>query len=102
MRYKIAFCGFFCALSLKTLSLKMLLSRYKDILGVPNHGFHADRIAGLALNDVLGTIIVSFLIAKLTKSSQVKILLGVFLTGCLLHYIFGVESTINKLFIYQY
>jgi hypothetical protein len=80
-----------------------MLCKYKDLLGKPNQGFHK-HILGIALFDVIGTLVISFIIYKLplwsekpTKKFFFIIFISVFLLGIILHRIFCVNTTVNKL-----
>lgn len=74
-----------------------MLCKYKDILGAPNTGIHSRRIFGFALNDIIGTIAVSFIISIVFKKSFLKTLIIVFIIGELMHYIFCVDTAFMKL-----
>lgn len=65
---------------------------YKDILGIPQKGFHASRLMGFALNDTLGTIALALLIAYVWKLNFWRTLLITFIVGEVLHYLFGVQT----------
>ena len=65
---------------------------YANALGVPGQGVHSTRIFGLALNDILMTIIGAILIAFLFDINVWKSLLGLFVLGEVLHYVFGTQT----------
>ena len=65
---------------------------YKHILGIPEKGFHATRLFGLALNDTLGTIVLAFIVTYIYEVPLWKSLIGMFVLGELLHYLFGVQT----------
>lgn len=73
------------------------LCQYKDALGIPGMGFHSARIFGFALNDILGTIGLAFILSKLTTYSFWKSLIFFFLLGVFLHWLFCVPTTFNTL-----
>ncbi len=80
----------------------MTLCKYKDVLGIPKQGFHKTRLFGFALYDILGTIIIAFLIAFFFyKNNLLKafliILLILILLGIILHRIFCVNTTLNMM-----
>jgi len=75
----------------------MNLCKYKNALGEPGKGIHSYRLFGLAIADVIMTIIASFLISYFFKFSFIKTLLILFLTGIVLHRFFCVRTTIDKL-----
>lgn len=90
----------------------MSLCKYKDALGIPNEGFHKTRIPGLniALNDLLGTFLLALILwlvmyvllksTFLSTNGWVQYLycfIFFFILGIILHRIFCVNTTINKL-----
>ena len=75
----------------------MNLCKYKNALGEPGKGIHSYRLFGVAIADVIMTIIASFLISYFFKFSFLKTLLILFLTGIVLHKLFCVRTTIDKL-----
>lgn len=75
----------------------MNLCKYKDIFGKPNTGVHSYRIFNIAIVDVLLTILVAFIIARLIKKPFWIVLLILFLLGIILHHLFCVKTTIDKL-----
>jgi len=75
----------------------MNLCKYKNALGEPGKGIHSYRLFGLAIADVIMTIVGAFLIAYFFKFSFIKTLLVLFLLGIVLHRLFCVRTTIDKL-----
>ena len=79
----------------------MSLCTFKNSLGKPGHGIHSIRIANIAIVDLIATII----LAKLYQIFFHKLfpypywfwVLITILSGILLHRIFCVNTTINKL-----
>jgi len=65
---------------------------YANILGVPGEGVHAQRFMGLALNDMIATIIAALITSFLFNVSFLYSLLGWFIGGEILHYAFGVNT----------
>lgn len=80
----------------------MSLCKYKTIFGEPAKGIHNIRIFNLAIVDVVGTIIVSYLIAKYYKFSVWYVMAISFLLGIILHRLFCVRTTIDKLLFPSY
>lgn len=74
-----------------------MLCKYKDILGKPKKGIHSYRLFNIAVADVALTLIVSKLISVYTKISVYKTFIVLFLLGILLHRLFCVRTTIDKL-----
>jgi len=75
----------------------MNLCKYKNILGEPNKGVHSYRLFGLAIMDVIMTIVAAFVISYLNKFSFLYTLLFLFVLGIILHRLFCVRTTIDKL-----
>lgn len=75
----------------------MSLCKYKDVLGKPNEGIHSIRFLGVAIMDVIMTIIGAYFISHFSKISFIKTLIFLFILGILLHKLFCVNTTINKL-----
>jgi hypothetical protein len=65
---------------------------YANALGVPGQGIHSTRIFGLALNDILLTIIGAILIALVFNINVWKSLFWFFVLGEVLHYVFGTQT----------
>jgi hypothetical protein len=74
----------------------MNLCKYKDALGIPEKGIHSYRLFGVAIMDVIMTIIGAFIISWLFKRSFWLCLLSLFILGILLHRLFCVRTTIDK------
>lgn len=75
----------------------MTLCSYKDIFGKPNTGIHSYRIFGIAAFDMLLTLLVSLLISYYLKISFVKTTFALLIIGILMHRIFCVKTSIDKL-----
>ena len=81
----------------------MSLCKYKNIFGEINTGFHSIRIFNLAIFDVVSTILLGIIIQYcLEKFFNISInvylvLLVLFLLGIILHRLFCVRTTIDKL-----
>ena len=75
-----------------------MLCRYKNILGEIGKGVHSYRIFDIAIIDVLMTILIPYIIIIINPSySYFRILLILFATGIILHRVFCVRTTIDKL-----
>lgn len=70
----------------------------KHTFGEPGTGFHATRIGGFALYDILGTIGIALIFSYLTSISITYSLIIWFVAGEILHWYFGVQTTFTKLF----
>jgi len=72
--------------------------KYKDLFGKVGTGLHSIRICNIAVVDVLLTILAAYLISRMIpQSSFYCILLVLFLLGIILHRLFCVKTTIDKL-----
>ena len=79
----------------------MKLCKYKNILGFPGKGIHF-HLFGIAIMDVIFTFIGAWIIKKILNYFNIftqywVILLLLFMLGILLHKIFCIKTTINKL-----
>jgi hypothetical protein len=72
------------------------LCKYKNILGNVDDksGF---RILGIRAMDIIITIVIGFGISKFYKLDLKKVLIILFLLGIILHRLFCVRTTIDKL-----
>ncbi len=70
---------------------------YKNILGKPQDGVRAYRVANIAIVDVILTIIVAFIISAVFAISFWKVLGVSFLLGIVLNRFFCVRTTVDKL-----
>lgn len=77
--------------------LFMDLCKYKNILGKPNEGIHSYRIFNIAIADVLMTIFTGYLISRFFKISFLFTTIILFILGIILHRLFCVRTTIDKL-----
>jgi hypothetical protein len=77
----------------------MNLCKYKNILGIPNEGIHSYRIGNIAIMDVIFTIILAIIIYYMNDSKFrfEYILAFLFILGIILHRIFCVRTTVDKL-----
>ena len=73
--------------------------KYKDIFGKPKEGVHSYRIMNIAIVDVLATILLAKAIQYyiIPETDIWLILAGSFLSGIILHRVFCVKTTIDKL-----
>jgi hypothetical protein len=74
----------------------MNLCNYKNSLGIPEKGFHK-HFLGLAIFDLLGTILICALISKWQKWNFYLVLSVTLILTILIHRLFCVNTTINKL-----
>lgn len=74
----------------------MNLCKYKNALGEPNKGIHSYRLFGVAIADVVMTILGALIIAKVFDVSFIKTLIILFALGIFLHHLFCVRTTVDK------
>ena len=74
-----------------------LFCQYKNLLGKPGKGTHAARIAGFALNDLLATVALAWVVSKYMKWGLVKAFIVSFGVATLLHWLFCVDTAFMKL-----
>ena len=75
-----------------------MLCKYKNIFGEPGKSVHSYRLYDIAVVDVLCTVILAFLIKRsLPGKSFICILISLFILGIVMHRMFCVRTTIDKL-----
>ena len=74
-----------------------MLCKYKDMFGKPNEGVHAYRFMDIAIVDVIATIICGYIIAYIFSLDVTNTIIILFLLGIILHKLFCVNTTINKI-----
>ena len=75
----------------------MDLCKYKNALGEPGKGIHSYKLFGISMADVIMTFIGAWIISYFLKSSFIKTLIILFLLGIILHRLFCVRTTVDKL-----
>lgn len=75
----------------------MNLCKYKNIFGEPGKGPHSYRLFGVAIVDVVLTIIAAYIISYFFKYPFIYVLLILFASGIVLHRLFCVRTTVDKL-----
>ena len=75
----------------------MNLCAYKNILGIPNKGIHSYRLFNVAIADVIMTIVGAYIISFIFKWNFIYTLIFLFTLGIILHRVFCVRTTIDKL-----
>ena len=75
----------------------MTLCAYKDVFGKPGQGIHSYRLFGVAIVDVILTIFGAMIIAYFSKYNFFKILIALFILGIIMHRVFCVRTTVDKL-----
>jgi len=77
----------------------MSLCKYSDIFGKPNQGVHRHRLFNLAIVDVVFTILGGIALQKIffRKRKTHNVIISLFILGIILHKLFCVRTTIDKL-----
>ena len=75
----------------------MSLCKYKNYFGEPGKGVHSYRIFNIAIVDMMMTLIGAIIISYLSGIKFIWSALGLFLVGILLHRVFCVRTTLDKL-----
>ena len=73
------------------------LCQYRDVLGKPNKGIHKFRLFDVAIIDVLLTIVLGLLVARIFAITKFNGILLSFLLGLIFHKIFCVQTKVSKL-----
>jgi len=75
-----------------------MICQYKNIFGKVGKGLHSYRLFNIAIIDVLLTILTAYIIhLTIPKYNYSCILLLLFIIGIILHRIFCVRTTIDKI-----
>ena len=74
----------------------MSLCKYANLFGAPGTGVHSHRLFGVAIIDVIVTIIGAWFLSKYLKKSFYITLLVLFIVGIISHRVFCVKTTIDK------
>ena len=80
-----------------TRALRPSLCKYKNIFGREKQGVHSIRIANIAIVDVISTIIGGIAIGYFFKLNILYTCIVLFILAIILHRLFCVNTTINKL-----
>lgn len=73
------------------------LCKYKNMFGEPGTGSHSYRLFNLAITDVSMTIVGGLLLAYFFKWNPWYTVAGAFLFGIVLHRLFCVRTTVDKI-----
>jgi hypothetical protein len=65
---------------------------YAFIFGRPGEGVHSQRVWGYAVVDSIATILAAILITYIWKIPLWNTIVGLFILGEFLHYVFGVQT----------
>jgi hypothetical protein len=72
------------------------LYKYRHIFGKENDGIHSYRLFGIAIIDLAMTILLAFIISYCFNYNFIYIFFLLMLIAIGLHYLFGVNTTINN------
>lgn len=75
----------------------MNFCKYCDVLGIPNQGIHSYRVFDIAIVDVIFTIMGAYVISRIYKVSFLWSCIILFSLGIILHRIFCVGTTLDKM-----
>jgi hypothetical protein len=75
----------------------MSFCKYKNIFGEPNTGLHSYRIFDIAVVDAVSTIILAVILSYFLKIKFLIVLCALFILGIVMHHLFCVRTTIDKL-----
>jgi hypothetical protein len=78
----------------------MDLCKYKDSLGIPGKGVHT-HFMGVAWRDVVSTIIGGAILSFIFNWNMLYTIVGLFILGIILHRLFCVHTTVDKLLFPQ-
>jgi hypothetical protein len=70
----------------------------KDVFGKPKEGVHRYRFCGIAIVDFGFTVIAACIISYFSHKNVGVVFLFLFTLGVFFHYIFSVDTTLNRLF----
>jgi hypothetical protein len=74
-----------------------MFCQYSNIFGLPNEGAHSYRILNIAMVDLFGTILFAIFFSYIFKINFFFMLLFLIMLGIILHRLFCVRTTIDKL-----
>jgi hypothetical protein len=72
------------------------LEKYKDLFGKPNTGIHKYRVLGISILDVAVVVVCGIVISKLFRFHLLYTLVVLFISGIIIHRLFGVRTGIDK------
>jgi fatty acid desaturase len=75
-----------------------LLCKYRHVFGKEREGVHAVRLLDVAVVDMLGTVLIAWLLSRATGWNGWGVFAALMLASLLLHRLFCVDTTLTKLF----
>ena len=73
------------------------MCKYKNLFGEPKKGIHSYRLFGIAIVDVIETILGALLFSYIFNYSFLYTTIVFFIIGIILHRLFCVRTTVDKL-----
>lgn len=74
-----------------------ILCQFKDIFGRPGQGVHSYRLFGVAVVDVVLTLMAAFLIKWIKPQYNLAVVtVALFLLGIFMHWLFCVDTAFNR------
>jgi hypothetical protein len=73
------------------------MCKYKDMFGAPKTGIHSNRMFNIAVWDVVMTLIGALIFYAVFKTNLLFTIIGFFIFGIVMHRLFCVRTTIDKL-----
>lgn len=73
-----------------------MLSDLSNIFGAPGTGIHSVRLGGIAIIDVVLSLVLALCITLATGQNMIKVSLCVFLAGVAFHRLFNVKTTLDR------
>lgn len=73
-----------------------IFKKYSEIFGKVNTGVHSYRLFNIAIIDLLLTLLAAFIISYYYKKPIVHTTIFLLLLGVFFHWLFGVNTTINR------
>lgn len=73
-----------------------MMCQYKELFGKPNEGVHKYRLFGVAAVDLIGTIVIAWLVARWIKKSFWIVFVSAMAIAVLLHKLFCVKTALNE------
>jgi hypothetical protein len=72
------------------------MTAIKDMFGKPSEGVHSYRLGGLAIVDVVFTVLAAFLLSYVSRQPVMLVMFLLFLFGIFCHFAFSVDTVINR------
>jgi hypothetical protein len=72
-------------------------AKYANVFGEPSTGVHSYRVFNIAIIDLLIAIVFAYFVSKYYNYDFIKVLILVLLVGIILHRIFCVRTTVDRL-----